>query len=74
VSVKLWSLHEILSVSLDRKGRKSLEANSTGPPGDLGNVEAGVKGPTSHGKRVVRRQVLRKSNGLTRRFLKGFGL
>jgi len=41
---------------------------------DLGNVEAGAKGPASYGKRVVRRKVLRKTNTATSRFLRRLGL
>jgi len=42
--------------------------------GDLSNVEAGAKGPTSYGKLVVRRKVLRKTNTATSRFLRRLGL
>jgi hypothetical protein len=41
---------------------------------DLGNIEAAEKGPTSYGKRVVRRKVYAKTNGLTGKFLKRLGL
>ena len=41
---------------------------------DLGNVEAGAKGPASYGKRVVRGKVLRKTNTATSRFLRRLGL
>ena len=37
---------------------------------DLGNVEAGSKGPASYGKRVVRRNVLRRTNKVTGGFLR----
>ena len=54
--------------------RKSLRSQLYRAARDLGNVEAAEKGPSSYGKRVVRRKVYRKTNGFTRRFLKGFGL
>jgi hypothetical protein len=40
----------------------------------VGNIEAAEKGPASYGKRVVRRKVYAKTNGLTGRFLKKLGL
>ncbi len=54
--------------------RKSLRSQLYRAARDLGNVEAAEKGPTSYGKRLVRRKVYRTTNGITRRFLKGFGL
>jgi hypothetical protein len=54
--------------------RKSLRSQFYRAARDLGNIEAAEKGPASYGKRIVRRNVYRKTNGLTRRFLKGFGL
>jgi len=54
--------------------RKSLRSQLYRAARDLGNVEAAEKGPDSYGKRFVRRKVYRKSNGLTRKFLKGIGL
>jgi hypothetical protein len=42
--------------------------------GDLGNVNAAERGPTSYGKRIVRRRVLRTSNGVVQRALRRFGL
>ena len=41
---------------------------------DLVNVQATSKGPTSYGKRVVRRKVNRTTNGINRRVLKDLGL
>jgi hypothetical protein len=41
---------------------------------DLGNVQAARGGPTSYGKRVVRRKVYRTTNGINRRVLKDLGL
>jgi len=38
------------------------------------NLRALSRGPNAYAKRVVRRKVYSKSMGLTRRFLKGFGL
>jgi hypothetical protein len=40
---------------------------------DLGNLEAAEKGPTSYGRRVVRRKVYRKTNAITGRFLRRLG-
>lgn len=54
--------------------RKSLRSQLYRAARDLGNLQAGEKGPGSYGKRVVRRRVYRTTNSLTRRFLKGFGL
>jgi hypothetical protein len=54
--------------------RKSLRSQLYRAARDLGNLEAAEKGPTSYGKRVVRRKVYRKTNSLTRSILKGFGL
>jgi hypothetical protein len=51
--------------------RKSLRSQLYRVARDLGNVEAAEKGPGSYGKRVVRRKVYAKSNGLTGKFLKG---
>jgi hypothetical protein len=41
---------------------------------DVGNVEAAEKGPASYGRRVVRRKVLRTSNGTVQRALRKLGL
>jgi hypothetical protein len=41
---------------------------------DLGNVQAAAKGPTSYGKRVVRRKVYRTTNGINERILREMGL
>ena len=42
--------------------------------GDLDNVNTTERGPTSHGRRVVRRRVLRTSNGVVQRGLRRVGL
>jgi len=44
---------------------RDVGASAPSPIGrpDLGNVEAAEKGPTSYGKRVVRRKVYRKVDG-----------
>jgi hypothetical protein len=42
--------------------------------GDLDNVNTAERGPTSHGRRVVWRRVLRTSNGVVQRGLRRFGL
>ncbi|HEX3796138.1 MAG TPA: hypothetical protein VHV57_16720 [Acidimicrobiales bacterium] len=54
--------------------RKSLRSQLYRAARDLGNVEAASKGPTAYGKRVARRKVYAKTNGLTGRFLKKLGL
>jgi hypothetical protein len=38
------------------------------------NLKAASKGPTSYAKRRVRRKAYGKTMGLTRRFLRGFGM
>jgi hypothetical protein len=50
--------------------RKSLRSQLYRAARDLGNVEAVEKGPTAYGKRVVRRKVYRKTNGVTGGFLR----
>lgn len=54
--------------------RKSVRSQLYRAARDLGNLEAASKGPASYGRRVVRRGVYRKTNSLTRRILKAFGL
>ena len=54
--------------------RKSLRSQLYRAARDVGNIEAAEKGPASYGKRVVRRKVYAKTNGLTRKFLRKFGL
>jgi len=54
--------------------RKSLRSQLYRAARDLGNIEAGSQGPGAFGKRVVRRRVYRTTNGMTRRFLRSFGL
>jgi hypothetical protein len=51
--------------------RKSLRSQLYRAARDLGNIEAAEKGPGAYGKRVVRRKVYAKSNGITGRFLRG---
>jgi len=50
--------------------RKSLRSQLYRAARDLGNVEAAERGPTAYGKRVVRRKVLRTSNGAVQRGLR----
>jgi hypothetical protein len=50
--------------------RKSLRSQLYRAARDLGNVQAARGGPTSYGKRVVRRKVYRTTNGINRRVLK----
>ena len=40
----------------------------------LGNIQAAKRGPASYSKPVLRRNVYRRSMGLTRKLTKGFGL
>jgi hypothetical protein len=54
--------------------RKSLRSQMYRAARDLGNVEAAEKGPTSYGKRVVRRKAYAKTNSITRQILRAFGL
>jgi hypothetical protein len=53
---------------------KSLRSQLYRAARDLGNVQAARGGPTSYGKRVVRRKVYRTTNGINRRVLKDLGL
>ena len=53
--------------------RKSLRSQLYRAARDLGNVQAASKGPTSYGKRLVRRKVYRSTNGVLGRLLKGLG-
>lgn len=54
--------------------KKSVRSQLYRAARDLGNVEAASEGPTSFGKRYARRKVYAKTNGLTRKFLRSFGL
>ena len=54
--------------------RKSFRSQLYRAARDLGNVQATSKGPTSYGKRVVRREVYRTTNGINQRVLKELGL
>jgi hypothetical protein len=54
--------------------KKSLRSQLYRDARILGNIEAAEKGPTSYGKRIVRRKVYAKTNGLTRKFLRSLGL
>jgi hypothetical protein len=54
--------------------RSSLRSQPCRAARDMGNVQAAAKGPGSYAKRVARRKVYAKSNGLTRMLLSGFGL
>ncbi|HUZ44410.1 MAG TPA: hypothetical protein VMU63_08385 [Acidimicrobiales bacterium] len=54
--------------------RKSLRSQLYRAARDLGNVQAAEKSPGPYAKRVARRKVYAKTNGLTRRVLKSFGL
>jgi hypothetical protein len=51
--------------------RKSLRSQLYRAARDLGNVEAAEKGPSSYGKRLVRRKAYAKTNGLTAKLLRG---
>ena len=54
--------------------RKSLRRQPYRAARDLGNVQAARGGPTSYGKRVVRRKVYRTTNGINQRVLREMGL
>jgi hypothetical protein len=54
--------------------RRSLTSTLYRDARDRGNVNTAERGPTSHGRRVVRRRVLRTSNGVVQRGLRRFGL
>ncbi len=54
--------------------RKGLRSQLYRAARDLGNVQAAEKGPTSYGKRVVRRKVYRSTNRVTASFLRRLGL
>jgi hypothetical protein len=54
--------------------KKSLRSQLYRAARDLGDVEAAEKGPAALDKRLVRKRVYAKTNGATRRILKGFGL
>jgi hypothetical protein len=54
--------------------RRSLRSQLYRAARDLGNIEAAEKGPTSYGKRVVRRKVYRASNQGVARILRALGL
>ncbi len=54
--------------------RKSFRSQLYRGARDLGNIEASSKGPTSYGKRVVRRKVYRSTNRVTGSFLRKLGL
>src|ERR1017187_6565682 len=51
--------------------RKSLRSQLYRAARDLGNVQAARGGPTSYGKRVVRRKVYRTTNGISQRGAEG---
>jgi hypothetical protein len=53
--------------------RKSLRSQLYRGARDLGNLEAAEKGPTSLGKRYVRRADYRKTNSGLAGFLRAFG-
>ncbi len=54
--------------------RKSLRSQLYRAARDLGNLEAAERGPGAYAKRYARRKVYAKTNGLTRRILRAFGL
>lgn len=54
--------------------KKSLNSQLYGVARTSNNLRALSKGPNAYAQRVVRRKVYGKEMGLTRRFLKGFGL
>jgi hypothetical protein len=54
--------------------RKSLRSELYRSARILGNVEAMSKGPASYGRRVARRKVYAKSNGLLQKIFRRSGL
>jgi hypothetical protein len=54
--------------------KKSLRSQLYRAARDLGNLQAAERGPTSYGKRVLRRKVYRTTNRELGRALRGFGL
>lgn len=50
--------------------RKSLRSQLYRAARDLGNVEAASQGPAAYGRRVVRRKVYARTNGLLGRALR----
>jgi hypothetical protein len=54
--------------------RKSLRSQLYRAARDLGNLEAAEKGPTSYGKRMVRRRVYRQTNRGVAAFLRAIGM
>ena len=53
---------------------KSLRSQFYRAARDLGNIQAAAQGPTSFGKRVVRRKVYARTNSITRQFLRAIGM
>ncbi len=41
---------------------------------DLGNVQAAEKGPSAYAKRVARRKIYARSNGIARQLTRSLGL
>lgn len=54
--------------------RRSIRSQLYRGARDLGNLEAAEKGPTSYGRRVIRRKVYRSTNRVTGRLLRRLGL
>ena len=52
--------------------RKSFRSQLYRAARDMGNIEAASKGPTAYGKRVVRRKVYARTNGMVGKLLRGF--
>ncbi len=53
---------------------RSLRSNLYRVARSLGNFQAMSKGPTAYAKRRVRRVVYRRTNSITARLLRSFGL
>jgi hypothetical protein len=54
--------------------RSSLRSQVYRAARDLGNVQAAAQGPGPYAKRVARRKIYAKSNGLTRSLLRSLKL
>jgi hypothetical protein len=54
--------------------RKTLRAELYRGARDLGNLQAAMRGPTPYAKRVIRRNIYRRTNGELRRLVRGLGL
>jgi hypothetical protein len=54
--------------------RRSFRSNLYRAARLMGDMEAAERGPTSYGKRLVRKRIYRAEGSFTRKLLRGFGL